>query len=303
MKWALVLSGGGARGIAYVGMLKAFNELNYPQPNCIVGCSMGAVIGGLYASGMTVNEMISFFSNGFNLSDYVEVSKFSLGHTKISKILQLGAGLNNLINKQGIDSGEKSYTLFKKLSCYQTFEQTQIPFYCNAVDLCEGKEIIFKSGFLADAMRASSSYPGFFSPYRYSGKLFVDGCVRHNTPVWIAKEKGFKNILAVTLGVFKTKPETEFESAISILTRCLETAVSAAGYTKKDSPTYILDLDSNTAAYDFSDPSYLIQLGYSLTMKSKKELDAFFTKGISGYLLRKQAAKKTAERLKHERIF
>ncbi|WP_206183432.1 patatin-like phospholipase family protein [Treponema pedis] len=107
MKWALVLSGGGARGIAYVGMLKAFNELNYPQPNCIVGCSMGAVIGGLYASGMTVNEMISFFSNGFNLSDYVEVSKFSLGHTKISKILQLGAGLNNLINKQGIDSGEK----------------------------------------------------------------------------------------------------------------------------------------------------------------------------------------------------
>jgi len=66
MKWALVLSGGGAKGLAYIGMFKALEELEYPLPDCIVGCSMGAIIGGLYASGMTVDEMISFFQKILN---------------------------------------------------------------------------------------------------------------------------------------------------------------------------------------------------------------------------------------------
>ena len=301
MKWALVLSGGGAKGLAYIGMLKAFRELNYPQPDCIVGCSMGAIIGGLYASGMTVDEMTAFFSNGFHLGNYIDIHKFSFGQTKISKILQLGAGLNNLIHGQGVDSGEKSHMLFKKLSCYQTFEQTHIPFYCNAVDLYEGKEFVFESGFLADAMRASSSYPGFFRPYLYNGKLFVDGCVKHNTPVWIAKKKGFKNVLAVTLGTFKT--ETEFDSVLSILIRCLDVAVNVNKFIRQDVPTYVLDLNPNKASYDFSDPSYLIQLGYSITIKKQRELNSFFKKGISGNVVRRLMAKRTVDRLKHERIF
>lgn len=303
MKWALVLSGGGARGITYVGMLKAFEELQFPQPDCIVGCSMGAIIGGLYASGMTVDEMRAFFLNNFNLNNYIDISNFHLGHSKIAKILQFGAGLNNLLTGQGVDSGEKSYTLFKKLSCYQTFEQTRIPFYCNAVDLCEGKEFILESGFLANAMRASSSYPGFFKPYRYNGKLCVDGCVRHNTPVWIAKEKGYKNILAVTLGTFKIKTETELDSTLSVLIRCLDVAVSGTQSVTNDSPTYILDLDSSRASYDFSDPAYLIQLGYSITMKYAEDLHAFFKRGISGYINRRKLAKETMARLKYERIF
>lgn len=303
MKWALVLSGGGAKGLAYIGMFKALEELEYPLPNCIVGCSMGAIIGGLYASGMTVDEMISFFSKDFNLTDYLDVSHLGFGLTKLTKLLQIGASLNNLISHQGADSGERSLTLFKKLSCYQTFDQLKIPFYCNATDLCEGNEVVFDKGFLADAMRASYSYPGFFAPFNYNGKLFVDGCVKNNTPVWIAKEKGFKNILAVTLGTFKTINNDGLDSSISVLTRCLEVAAIRSDYSGRNTPTHILDIDTDMVSHDFSDPLSQIQMGYSITMNNKKELLEFFQKGFSGFLNRRRMTKKTIKRLKNEKVF
>ncbi|UTC66229.1 MULTISPECIES: patatin-like phospholipase family protein [unclassified Treponema] len=303
MKWALVLSGGGAKGLAYIGMFKALEELKYPLPDCIVGCSMGAIIGGLYASGMTVDEMISFFSNDFELTDYLDVSHLGFGLTKLTKILQIGAGLNNLISHQGADSGEKSLTLFKKLSCYQTFDQLRIPFYCNATDLCEGDEVVFDKGFLADAMRASYSYPGFFAPFNHDGKLFVDGCVKNNTPVWIAKEKGFKNILAVTLGAFKTINSSDIDSSISVLTRCMEVASIKPDYRTCNTPTHILNIDTDTGSYDFSDPLYQIQMGYSVTMNHRKELLEFFQKGFFGFLNRRRMAKMTSKRLKSEKVF
>ncbi|WP_253678258.1 patatin-like phospholipase family protein [Treponema sp. OMZ 788] len=251
MDWSLVLSGGGAKGLAYIGMFKALEELEYPRPDCIVGCSMGAIIGGLYASGMTVDEMISFFSNDFELTDYLDVSHLGFGLTKLTKLLQIGASLNNLISHQGADSGEKSLTLFKKLSCYQTFDQLKIPFYCNAVDLCDGNEIVFDKGRVADAMRASSSYPGFFTPFHHNGRIFVDGCVKNNTPVWIAKAKGFKNILAVTLGTFKIITSEDLDSSISVLTRCMEVASIRSDYTIANTPTHILDIDTGMAPHDF----------------------------------------------------
>ena len=304
MKWALVLSGGGAKGLAYIGMFKALEELNCPLPDCIVGCSMGAIIGGLYASGMTVDEMISFFSKGFDLTDYLDVSHLGFGLTKLTKLLQIGARLNNLISHQGADSGERSLTLFKKLSCYQTFDQLKIPFYCNATDLCEGNEVVFDKGLLADAMRASYSYPGFFAPFNYNGKLFVDGCVKNNTPVWIAKEKGFKNILAVTLGTFKAINNDDIDSSIAILTRCLEVASIRSDYRVCNTPTHILDIDmKKTAAYDFSDPLYPIQHGYAVTMNNRENLLDFFQDGISGFLYRRKMTKKVIRRLKNEKVF
>lgn len=303
MEWALVLSGGGAKGLAYIGMFKALEELGYPLPNCIVGCSMGAIIGGLYASGMTIDEMTSFFSKGFNLTDYLDVSHLGFGQTKLTKILQIGASLNNLISHQGADSGEKSLTLFKKLSCYQTFDKLKIPFYCNATDLCEGNEVVFEEGFLAHAMRASSSYPGFFAPFKHNGQIFVDGCLKNNTPVWIAREKGFKNILAVTLGTFKTIDDSDIDSSIAVLTRCMEVAAIRGNYCLKNTPTHILDINMSTAAHDFSDPLYQIQQGYAITMNNRKNLLEFFQDGLSGFLCRRKMTKEVIRRLKDEKVF
>ncbi len=303
MKWALVLSGGGARGLAYIGMLKAFRELKYPEPNFIAGCSMGAIIGGLYATGTRIEEMEFFFSKNFKLGDYIDVFKYDFKSQWISKILKIGTGLNNLFHKKGIDSGENSYILFKRLFCYQRFENLRIPFACNATELCSGEEVLFESGFLFDAVRASSSYPICFAPFELNGKVFVDGCIKNNTPIWIAKKKGFKNVLAVTLGTFKEKNNNEFESIMSVLLRSMEVAASSINPKEESIPTHILDIDTETESYDFSDPERQIRQGYEITMQNKETLDDFFKPGITGLINRIKLKKKTKEILKNERIF
>lgn len=303
MKWALVLSGGGVKGLAYIGMLKAFNHLGFPKPDCIVGCSMGAIIGGLYASGMKINEMENFFSDDFHLSDYTEMPRIAMSHKKIAKLFQLGTSINNLISGLGIDSGEKALTLFRRLSCYQRFEQCSIPFFCNAVDICSGKEEIFEEGFLADGMRASSSYPGFFAPFYHKGKLFVDGCVKNNTPVWIAKQKGYKNIFAVTLGMFKKKQPKDIYSSVSVIMRCMEVASGMPQHDKRNIPTCILDMDTNTSVYDFSGPQQEILRGYTQTIDNRDMLNLFFKCGFTGLIERKKMSIKTSEMFKNERVF
>ncbi len=302
MKWALVLSGGGARGFSYIGMLRAFEELHFPKPDCIVGCSMGAVIGGLYASGMSVRFMYDFFSQTFRLEDYIEMPRFAM-NKRIEKILKIGTIINHLISKPGADSGEKNLYFFRRLTAYQTFAACSIPFYCNASDLLTGEEVIIGDGFLADGMRASSSYPGFFEPFYRNGRLYTDGCVKHNTPVWIAKQKGFKNILAVTLGTFENKQKNDFDSSVSVIMRCMEIAGMQNGVDKNNVPTWFFDIGTNTSAYNFSDPLAEVNSGYDRTMANKAALQAFFNKGFKGIIARKKLGKATMELFKNETIF
>jgi len=302
MKWALVLSGGGVRGLSYIGMLRAFEELHFPKPDCIVGCSMGAIIGGLYASGTGVKFMYDFFSGNFRLDDYIELPRFGR-NGKIGKILKIGTVINHLISKLGVDSGEKALYFFRKLTDYQKFEHCTIPFYCNASDLLTGEEVIIEKGFLADGMRASSSYPGFFEPFYNNGRLYTDGCVKHNTPVWIAKQKGYKNILAVTLGTFNQKQKTDFSSSVSVIMRAMEIASLPSKPDTNNIPTYFFNIDSNTSAYNFSNPIAEINSGYRKTMKNKDALQLFFEKGMRGIMGRRKLAKETMEKFKYEKVF
>lgn len=106
MKWSLVLSGGGARGIAHIGVLKALEALQVPPPQCVVGCSMGAVVGALYALGMSVREMEAFFQRDFVISDYVNARDPSAcveagmvwgaraAFQRLGKLVQLGVSLD-----------------------------------------------------------------------------------------------------------------------------------------------------------------------------------------------------------------
>ncbi len=303
MEWALVLSGGGAKGLAYVGMFKAFKELGYPEPDFIAGCSMGAIIGGLYASGMKIKDMENFFNSDFEVGDYIEVFHNKFGHTRISKVVQISTGLNNLYKEKGIDSGEQTLNLFKKLFCYQKFENLKIPFACNATELCEGKEVLIDSGFLAHAARASSSYPICFAPFELNGKVYVDGCVKNNTPVWIAKEKGYKNIMAVTLGAFENINEEEVDSVFSVVLRSMEVAASQNPPNEKNIPSHLLNIDTETPSYDFSNPQAVIKKGYDAVMANKKDLDVFFKSGFAGSMGRRKLRKKVIKRLNNERIF
>ena len=293
MKWALVLSGGGAAGLAYIGFFKALEELKLPKPDCIVGCSMGAIIGGLYALGKPTTEMEAVFEDSFDVNRYVGGVHIPLFKHTLSNLIQYGALLTRMISSTGADSGEKVYKFFLELSQGKSFSDCVIPFFCNALDLCSGTEVIFDSGLLADAMRASSSYPGLFTPVKMQNRMMIDACVIDNTPVRIARAKGYKNILALTFGALEPMTDSDMPSSLAVLMRTLACTTAYIGLQKNEYPTACINMASGRSAHDFSDPKQQIQFGYQKTMDNKTLLQTFCMDGLSGALQRMYLTRKT----------
>ena len=293
MKWALVLSGGGAAGLAYIGFFKALEELKLPKPDCIVGCSMGAIIGGLYALGKSTAEMEAVFEHSFDVNRYVGGVHIPLFKHTLSHLIQYGTLLTRMISGTGADSGEKVHKFFLELSHGKSFSDCTIPFFCNALDLCSGKEVIFDSGLLADAMRASSSYPGLFTPVKTHNRMLIDACVMDNTPVRIAREKGYKNILALTFGALEPMGCSDITSSLAVLMRTQACTTAYIRLQKNEYPTAFINMASRRSSRDFSHPKKQIQFGYQKTMDDKALLQAFCMDGISGALQRMYLTRKT----------
>ena len=295
MKWALVLSGGGAAGLAYIGFFKALEALHLPKPDCIVGCSMGAIIGGLYASGKPVKEMEAVFEESFDIIRYVGTGgvRIPLFKHALNQIIQYGTLLTRMISGTGADSGEKAHKFFLELSNCKSFDDCTIPFFCNAFDLCSGKEVVFSAGLLADAMRASSSYPGLFTPVKRQNEMLLDACVMANTPVWIAREQGYKNILALTFGAFEPVTASELDSSVAVLMRTLACTTAHIALQPNEYPTAFIKFTRSRSARDFSAPQKQIEFGYQKTMDNAHLLQTFFAEGINGKIQRALLTRKT----------
>ena len=209
----LVLSGGGAKGFAYVGLLRVIQEAGLPI-DYIGGSSIGSIIGGLYALGYhpdSIAKMIRQQDWGNLLKDnvdrrYVAYEEKEYGEKSIirlpirNKKLGLGASMYqgqevNLLLNRYFSPAYKTYD-FKKL---------QIPFLCIGTNLETGDEVILDKGYLPMAIRASMSIPGYFSPTDYMGYYLVDGGVVNNYPVKEVKEMGAKIIIGgdVQSGLYK----------------------------------------------------------------------------------------------------
>ena len=286
MKWALILSGGGARGLAHIGVLEALEELGVPPPSLVAGCSMGAIIGGLYASGMK--------------PDFMSDAAFALPRGPLNKVFQIGQGLKNLFSSDGIDSGDKVHRLLFELTNGEEFGQTPIPFYCNATDLCTGNEIILAKGPIADGMRASSSFPGVFSPFERDGMLLADGYLRNNTPVWIAREHGIKHAFAVYLDRFTRIDRSQLKNAADVVLRSFDCAVYTRGTDRKNIPTASILVDNDRSPFDFERPDLQINFGYEAAMAQGMILDAFFAKGYRGMSARRSLAHNERKGAEHE---
>lgn len=169
-KIILVLGGGGARGFAHVGVLKALREANVPI-DMIVGTSMGALVGSLYCSGVEIEkiEEIAEFINWNDISDLGTVS------------------LLKLIVSEKLLSTEKMEEYINDMIGNKYFFQLKIPLVCIATDMTTGEKIIFKEGKVATAARASATIPGIFAPVEYRQRFLVDGGLVENIPVSVAK--------------------------------------------------------------------------------------------------------------------
>jgi NTE family protein len=206
----LALSGGGARGLAHIGALKVIEELGIPI-DYIAGTSMGSVIGGLYAAGLSPGEIeramldmdwVDVFSDRPRRSE----QSFRRRQDDRSDYLDFEIGLKNLrpVLPKGLISGQKLTLAIKVPELYtpieQDFNELPIPFRAVATDIETGEMVVLGSGSLVHAIRASISIPGVFAPVSLQGKYLVDGGVARNIPVDVVKSMGADIVIAVDVG-------------------------------------------------------------------------------------------------------
>ncbi len=214
-KIGLVLSGGGAKGFAHLGVMKVLQEEGIPF-DIIGGTSMGAIVGGLVASGIPVDTLISFLKEqdwSYLLSDFIRRADLSITEKKDRDRFMVSFPFNNKGIKlpAGLIRGQHIENLLHALAApvyrIRDFNKLPIPYLCVALDLDNNKEIVFRQGDLADAMRASMSIPSIFEPVVVDGSRMVDGGVVDNFPVRHVLDAGADIIIGVDVGHQKKNPD------------------------------------------------------------------------------------------------
>lgn len=205
-KVGIVLSGGGAKGVAHIGALKVIEQAGIPI-DYIVGTSMGSIIGGLYAIGYTPQQLDSMVNHqdwSFLLSDRIKRSDQTMAERQNAETYVLSIPFTRNMKEKalgGVIKGQNLANLFSELTVgYHdsiSFNKLPIPFACVSENLVNGDEIVFHSGVLATTMRASMAIPGVFTPVRMGGMVLIDGGMKNNYPANIAKAMGADIIIGV----------------------------------------------------------------------------------------------------------
>lgn len=276
-KVGLVLSGGGAKGMAHIGALKAIEELDIPI-DYVVGTSIGSIIAGIYALGYSADELDTLVrSQDWDLlmKDRVSREKAYYTHKKDedqfivrfpfmnhqmlreeteanAEKKELGV-LRNL--PSALVAGHNLDQLFTKLSVgYQDdidFNTLPIPFACVAVDLNTKEEVVFHSGNIVTAIRASMSIPGYFAPVQIGDQFLIDGGMRNNMPVDVAKEMGADYIICVDLHHFK-KERPDNDQTLPEMFATMLTMMNGDKYQSGRANSDII-IEPNTSAYGVLD--------------------------------------------------
>jgi len=215
-KVCLVLSGGGARGAAHIGVLKVLEELRVPV-DCVTGTSMGSIVGAAFASGIAIEDMektLESMSTQLLFKDLPPREERAVrlkrdDATNLSPV-EIGFRDGNVLLPKGAVSGVQLESVLRRLSKvrgFQHFDELPIPFRAVATDLVTGKAVVLSEGELSVAMRASMSVPGVIEPLRLDNRLLVDGGLTDNLPVDVARAMGADIVIAVNLGTPLLKPE------------------------------------------------------------------------------------------------
>ncbi|NCF42365.1 MAG: patatin, partial [Bacteroidetes bacterium] len=225
-KVGLVLSGGGAKGLAHIGVLKVIDSLGV-RIDYIAGTSMGAVVGGLYASGYSAMQLDSIFREvdiDVLLGDKVPRASKTFQERRNSEKYAASLPLNNFKIKlpSSISRGQNVFNLFTKLTMNEreitNFSQLPIPFYCVATNMETGGAVLLDKGNLAEAISISSALPTLFQPVEYDGELLMDGGIANNYPIEILKTKDVDLIIGVNVQDDLLTKE-EIKSVSEILTQ------------------------------------------------------------------------------------
>ncbi len=248
LKIGIALGSGGARGMSHIGVLKVLEENNIPI-DCIVGCSMGAIIGASYALNPDIKEG--------------EEKLLSLTKRDLFGLIDLASPGKALI------SGKKIKNFIRKFVNDKSFSDTKIPLKVVATDLESGKEVIISKGKLADAVRASIGTPGIFLPVRFGKRLLIDGGVVNPTPIDVVKKMGADIIIGVDL---TTQTNSKFKNPSIIKTlvqsfRALRAQTVKSNFYNIKNTIIIKPQLSSIDSYKFYDAQKFIEEGEKATKK------------------------------------
>jgi NTE family protein len=221
----LVLAGGGAKGFAHIGVIKVLEEMRIPI-DFVAGTSMGSLVGGLYASGMSsdrLEEIILgvYWDDLFHDNPVRKDLSFRRKTDDSEYLVRIPVGYRDgrFTSPKGLIEGQKINLLIKSLllpaSQIQDFDKLPIPFRAVAADIENGEAVVLGSGDLAMALRASMSIPGAFSPVEMGGRLLVDGGIALNLPMEVAREMGADVLIVVDLTIPLKKKE-ELNSGLAV---------------------------------------------------------------------------------------
>lgn len=240
----LVLSGGGAKGFAHVGVLKVLEDAGI-HPDIIAGSSMGSIVGGLYAIGYSTEYLENMIrtENWDNLLiDKIPRRQLSFEEkgNEDRFIIKAPISFKGIGMKPGLYTGQNIETMLTRLTSpiykEKDFSHFPIPFFCIGTDLLTGEEVLLKNGDLDKAMRASMAIPSYFYPYHYQGRILVDGGVINNYPANRLKEMGVDIIIGVDVqeGLKKEDQLNTIFSVLDQITSFYRTGANEIGHKLTD---------------------------------------------------------------------
>jgi NTE family protein len=265
--WALVLMGGGARGLAHVGVLRVL-ERNGLVPDVIAGTSMGAIVGGLYAAGLSsakLTDMLGslpledgegkrthrqLFKRPKNLFEYILLSDYK----------------NRIYGRIGLGKGDAIEAYLKECVGDVRIEDLPIKFLCNAVDLVSGREVVFTEGELCRALRATMSLPLVFAPVKIGRMLLLDGGIVSSAPVEAAREAGAKAAVLVDIHrPLKKVSPGKIKSAFQVVQRTMDVAWAASYSERARQADFVLRIPIDQPILDFSEARKIAMKGERVT--------------------------------------
>jgi NTE family protein len=282
-KTALVLSGGGARGFAHVGVIKALEEIGF-YPDMVIGTSMGALVGALYASGNTSQQIESYIRNTkwkslFSPQSYRDIEFVSQKITDLPELFALKFDENfniifptNLLPAQQLQERIFQITVYPDYLSQGNFDSLAIPFRAVATDLKTGKEVIIKKGNLARTIAASSSFPIILAPVALDTFLLVDGGLTNNVPCDVAVAMGATFIVAVDV----TSKITSIPHKVDLVSY-FNQALNTLSYPTDTRNLYLANVLIHPDIEEYSSTDFyaldsLVDRGYRATLKYADEL-------------------------------
>ncbi|MCR9775421.1 patatin-like phospholipase family protein [Vibrio parahaemolyticus] len=284
-KVAVVLAGGGAKGAAHIGVLKALEEMHIPV-DIITGTSMGAYVGGLYATGMSADEIESFiysvdWNSGYR--DRVDRSQRRVRDKEYEDRYQittdLGLRFGEVRAPTGVVQGQNMLRVLREttgnLGRFDSFDELAIPYRSVATDILELDEVVIGNGYLVDAMMASMSVPGALPPYKLNGHMLVDGGVVNNMPVDVARAMGADVVIAVDISTdYKTEDDFTglFTVADQLSNYLVRRSTQQQVETLQEQDVYIRPNVGQMETVEFDKMPWAFQSGYDITREMESKL-------------------------------